>query len=285
MKKVKLVRRIVVGVLAAVVILLIIFAVAGDGMIRRGVEKGASKTLDVPVTVGDLSLSLFAGSVDISDLDVANPEGFETPTLLEMGNADVDLDTPSLFSDTVTIDTMNFDDITLTIEQKGLTNNLKTVLDNLPKSEKGPEEPTEETKGKNLLIKKLTLSSVKVRAKLLPVPGQADTVELKLAPIEMEDLGTEDKMSVARLSALILTAIAEGVAQQAGDLFPADMVESLKGTLEELPFEQGQKLLEDTLKLGEDTLKNGSDAGKDIMEKGKDIGEGLKGLFDKKEDE
>ena len=83
----------------------------------------------------------------------------------------------------------------LTIEQKGLTNNLKEILDSLPKPEDEPadKEPEDEKKdkkpGKKLHIDTLEITNVTVRAKLLPIPGKSDTIEFPLPKIMMTDVG------------------------------------------------------------------------------------------------
>ena len=70
-----------------------------------------------------------------------------------------------------------------------------------------------------------------VQAKLLPIPGKADTVTLKLDPIIMTDLGSDDKMDVAKLTGKILLAIATGVAKQGVGLLPDSVTDAMGTTL------------------------------------------------------
>jgi hypothetical protein len=95
----------------------------------------------------------------------------------------------------------------------------------------------------------------------------------------MENLGTDDKLSMAELAVKILGAIASGVAQQGMDLLPTEMLEPLQAAISE----HGQILID----TGAEVLEQTKDLGKDILEGGKDIGkeatEALQGLF-KKED-
>ncbi|MCK5172203.1 MAG: hypothetical protein KAR47_02360, partial [Planctomycetes bacterium] len=202
-------KKVVTGIIAVLVALILIIFIAiglfGGKMVEAGVEIGASNALGVPVTLDSASLSLLAGKLKLEGLEVSNPPGFEYEKLLTMGLAHVNVSLTSLASDTVEIQDMIFDDVALVIEQKGMKTNLQTILDSMPEAEpkeepKEPAEPeAEEKPAKNLKIANLEIKNVEVKVKLLPIPGKTDTITFKLAPIKMTDLGSDDKMTVAKL--------------------------------------------------------------------------------------
>jgi hypothetical protein len=138
------------------------------------------------------------------------------------------------------------------------------VLKSIPTSPKS-QEPAQPS-GKKLHIDTLELSDVRVKVKLLPVPGKADTVTLKLAPIKMTNLGGDNKLDTAALAGKILAAIAEGVAEQGAGILPDDMVGAMKSTLAK------------TAELGKEAIKTTEDLGKGLTE-------GLKGLLKPKKQE
>lgn len=264
-KKKKKLETTIIVVIILIAILLLAFEMFGEGIIKSGVEKAGEKALKVKVEVDDLDLAIYSGKVKIEGLNIKNPEGYENKSLLELGSGKVETSMKSLFSDPVEIASIVLDEITLTIEQKGLTNNLQEVLNNLPKS----DAPQAETEGKGLVIKNLQITNTTVKVKLLPVPGQNDTVTLKLDPIEMKDLGTDSKMDMAKLSGKILTALATGVTKQGIGILPDDILGAIEGSLGDL-----DKEVEKVKKKVEEIL--GEDAGKEVLE-------GVKGLFEKKE--
>ena len=253
----------VLYVLAAVVILLIIaagiFLIAGNSLIKAGVKTGASAALKVAVDVNDVDFRPLRGSIGLSGLTIANPEGYALPTMLAIGNVGAAVEFRSLLSDTIVLDYVKLDNIHLNIEQKGLTTNLQDILNNLPKSE---AEAQAEKPGKNIKIKTLELTNVSVTLKVL-VPGKKGEVTMKLDPIKIENLGTDSPMSMASLTSKIIVALASGVAKQAGDLLPGD----ISGKLKESLGEAGTML---------------KDAGKGATDIGKSVGEGIKGIFKKK---
>ena len=273
-------KKSLITILVAVLILVVIVGVMvhflGDRAIKIGIETAATKVLGVGVTVEDVSLSLFGGALDLNSLVIKNPAGYEHPTLLELGDAHVAVDVKSLLGDTVSIKDVQLDGVTVVIEQKGLTNNLKEVLASIPSGAESEEQPEgEQESGKQLRIANLEISNVKVKVKLLPIPGKADTVELTLAPIKMTNLGGDKKLDTAKLTAKVLTAIAKGVAQKGTDVLPTEIIGPIKSTLTDrgaIVVETGKKVLDESQKLGED-----------VIEQGKGIGEGavdaIKGIF------
>ena len=277
-------KKIITVIVAALLILILaavlIFKIYGDQIIRKGVIAGAENALHVGVQLDSVGLKVLAGKAELNNLKIDNPEGYKNPAFLELGHALVDLNVSSLLSDTVEIEMVQLEDIHLVIEQKDLTtNNLKEILNNLPKSEPAEPEskPAEEKGGKNLKIKVLEINNVKVTAKLIPgIPGRADQVTLPPISIRLENIGTAEKIDMAGLIKKIITEISKGVADKGKDLLPTDMLNSVGDELK---------------KQGVELMNTGKEAGKQLLEGTKDIGKGatdaVKGIgdiFKKKEE-
>jgi len=272
----KILIKILVAILIVVVAAAALVHFLGDRALKVGIETAATKVLGVGVTVGDVSLSLLSGTLDLNNLVISNPDGYEHPNLLELGNGHVNVGVTSLLSDTVNIEDIRLDGVTVTIEQKGFSNNLNVVLASLPAGGAKEAKPEEEAaEDKKLQIANLEVSNVKVKVKLLPIPGRSDTVELTLAPIRMTNLGSDEKMDTAKLTGKVLSAIAKGVAQEGADILPKELVGPIKSTL----TEQGAVFVE----TGKKVLEESTELGKDVLDKSKGIGDGavdaLKGLF------
>jgi hypothetical protein len=276
----KILSVIVIVVLAVIVLAVVLVGLFGNRALKIGVETAATKALNVDVTLKDASLSILGGAVELNELVISNPEGYQHENMLELGNGNVAVNIKSLLSDTVNIKRISLDEVSLVIEQKGLTNNLQEIIDSIPKSDE-PEDPKAPSKEKNLVIDELEISDVDVSVKLLPIPGQTDTVTLKLSPIKMTNLGTDDKLSMAELVVKILGAIASGIAEQGMDLLPAEILNPLKssiGKTGELLMETGKETLDKTKDLGTELLEGSKDIGKEATD-------AIQGLFKpKKED-
>lgn len=254
-------------ILLAVLILAAVVAIAIDifanHALKVAIEVAATKTLNVGVSVEEIDLSIMTGKLGISNLLINNPPGYQYDKLLELKDAQIKVDVRSLLGDRVNIREMRLDGVNIVLEQRGVaSNNLQDVIKTISDRRKAKG-------GKKLHIDNLEISDITVNAKLLPVPGRADTIKLKLDPIMMTNLGSDDKLDTAELSSKILLAIAGGVANKGTGVLPKEMTSAMKLTLSK------------TLKLG----KTATERGKKLLEEGKDTGkelmEGVKGLLKK----
>lgn len=264
----------------AILILLLIVVVAvnlfAGRAVKMGIETAATKTLNVGVSVGSVDLSIMAGKLTLKNLLINNPPGYQHEKLLELKNAKIEVDVKSLLSDVVKIREIKLDGVNVVLEQRGISgNNLQDVIKTISSGQKDKDKP--ETSGKKLHIDVLEISNIIVKVKLLPVPGKADTVTLKLSPIRMTNLGSDNKLDTAALSGKILLAIANGVVEKGVGVLPKDMVETITSTLSK------------TIDLGKGIIDSGDNIGKEIIKGAENIGkgvtEGLKGLLKPKKEE
>jgi hypothetical protein len=254
-------------ILSAVVVLLIVAVIAvtlfAGSVVKIGVETAGTKALSVPVTLGDVDLSLFRGRLGLQNLLIDNPPGYQHDKLLELKDGRVAVDIRSLLTDTVYVKEISLDGVNIVIEQKGVSgNNLHDIIKAIPKGEPKAEEPAEKP-GKKLRIDNLEITNVTVKAKLPSVPGKPDTVALELDPITMTNLGRDEKLNTAMLVGKVLLAIESAVAKQGTGVLPDQIMDQMKQTWTEAATEKG----------------------KELMGEGKEILEGVKGLFKKKEEQ
>jgi hypothetical protein len=260
-----------------VVVIFLVVVLAGtlgidffaDSAVRVAIDNAGTKALKVPVEVKKARLSIFAGTLGLQDLTVGSPPGYDQKTLLDLSQGAIEVDTKSLLSDKVLIRDIRLDGMKVFVEQKGLDNNLHEVVKALDRD----EQPS----GKSLVIDRLEITNITVNVRLLPIPGQADTVTLKLGTIQMTDLGRNERMDVAMLATKVLLAVAMGIAEQGGDVLPKEMISGLSSVLDKaidigrIIFGNGQN--------GSSSLQKGAE------EIGRGITEGLKGIVKPKNKE
>jgi len=270
MKKLKLLRIIILVVVVLVVGAVVAVHLFAGRALKAGIETAGTRKLEVGVQVADVDLSLLAGRVGLSNLQIDNPPGYQHERLLELRSGRVEADIGSLLTDTVNIRDIKLDGVVVTLEQRGVTsNNLQDVIAKIRSKHKPDSEPS----GKKLHIDNLEISNVEVKLKALPVPGKMDTVTLKLKPIKMTDLGGDKKLDTGALAVKVLVAIAGGIAQQGVDILPEEVIGQMTSELKKLG-----DLSEALLGKGGEILKEGTDLGKTVTD-------GLKGLLQPKEKE
>ncbi|MBN1126963.1 MAG: AsmA family protein [Sedimentisphaerales bacterium] len=280
----KTITRVLVTILVFIIIVVLIINLFGDRALKVGIETAGSKALKVPVELDSVSLSILGGNVALKKLQVGNPEGYTNPNLLTLDSGKVQVSVDKLMGNPVKIDQITLNGATVVIEQKGLSNNLQEILKGIEKKE---QDTTDQTEGKPLEITELELNNVQVQVKLLPMPGRDKDISLTLKPIQMNDLGSKDKLDLAELATRILLAIAGGIVEQGGDLLPQEIIGPMSTTLAE-----AGKILKDiggqAGEAGKELMEKGKEIGTDAMEKGKEavegVGNALEGLLNKKED-
>lgn len=252
------------SVFGAGLILIILAVVAvnlfADRAVRVGIESSATKTLNVGVSVSNVDLSIMGGKLALQNLLINNPPGYQHDKLLQLKNAEIEVDVKSLLSDVVNIREIKLDGVNVVLEQRGISgNNLQDVITAIRNGSK-------EGEGKSLRVDNLEISNITVRMKLLPDTVQDDTITLELSPIRMTNLGYDNKLDMADLSGEIVLAIANRVVEQGVGVLPKDIITTLTPTLDK------------TIDLSTRIIDSTEDIGKEITE-------GLKSLLKPKKEE
>lgn len=290
MKKMK---KIVLGVVALVVILIVSAFVWIDHVAKVAVERGATFALGVDTSLDSMDVGVFSGSVEMAELDVANPSGFESPHFLHLGEGRVAVSLGSLMEDKVVVPELTLTGTGMNLERRAGKANYQVILDNLKKFESKENQPAEQQEaGKKFLFEKIAIRDVRVQVDLLPVGGKLTRLPITIEGIELRNVGSDSDQGVqmAELTSILLKAILASVVDKAGDLMPADVARELSKGLD------GLKGLGDTTVqvVGEVTTQAGEaanqvgekvdeaikDGGKSLEEAGKKLGEGLGGLLD-----
>ncbi len=271
-KSIKNIRVVLVVVLILAIVVIIAINIFADYALKAGIEIAATKTLDVGVSLGDVDLSIIAGKIGISNLLIDNPPGYQHKKLLELKSAQIEVNVKSLLGDNVHIREVKLDGMNVVLEQRGVSsNNLQDVIKTISDKKKAKGES--KAHGKKLHIDRLEISNVTVKAKLLPIPGKADTIPLKLDSIVMTDLGGDNKLDTAELSGKILLAIAAGVADKGTNVLPKEMTNAMKSTLGT------------TIELGKTATKGGKKLLEESKGRGEELIDGFKGLLKKPKEE
>ena len=275
----KIVKICLLVILILIITVAVIFNVAGNSIIKNAIEFGGTKVLNVGVAVGDVNLSILKARFSIEDVIVNNPAGYKTDHFIKLGKMVIDTNYGDLMGDTIYIDEITLDGINLTLEQKGLRNNMQDILDNVSKSVESSTQPAEPTieepakPAKKVVIKKLEIKNVSVSSKL-PIGGKDSVTTFNIDPIIMTDLGSDEPVDFAVVSAKVMAAIATGVVKQGGGLLPKNFDDAMKGSLN-----QAGAALEKSKEALSAGVEKGKEAVESLKDTGKSITEGLKGFL------
>jgi hypothetical protein len=277
MKKLKTLIMIPVFVVIAVIALAVVGLIYSDSLIKVGVETAGTQATGTNTTLKGANLSVMNGELSLSGLKIANPPGYQTGELVDIGKCTTAVDIQSLMSDTVVVKVVRIENLSMTIEQKGLNSNLGDILDQIKKlqspSEKAP--PTAEKKpGKKVKVDLIELKDPVVRLKLLPIPGQTDVTELKLGTIKLENVTPDSKNPemVATIFQKVLVALSEAVVKAGGQSLPGDLQKGLSQSVQSA----GQLFGNVTKQISDQTGQILKGSSKTVEEATKGVGDVLK---------
>ena len=255
MKRLKLVKR---GLLVIVLLLVVGGVVVYfylDSLVKRTIETQATQSLHLQTTLGGTSLSVFGGKFGMSDLKVANPEGFTAPHMLTLGDARVNVSYGQLRNNPVHVANITLDRPTLVIEQVNGVFNFKRAQDGMsptppptapdgsppapqpptppqPSQPAGPAEPAKEQM--KVIIDELTVSNaVVVLRPGLDLPVVPKEITIPVGSITMRNIGNGDGAgngaAMKDVAMQLITALA-AQANSSGKV-PAELQALLNGDL------------------------------------------------------
>jgi len=224
----KMVKMVVIGMVVLVILVVVVGWLMMNGLVRKGVEVGATGALGVKTTLASASVHPFGGSVTLSGLNIANPEGFTENDLLTREKGTVKVRMGSLMSKTVEVEDILIEKPVLTIESKGLgqKTNISTVMDGMGKGEK---KEAAQKEGKGIKIKHIMIKGAVAKF----VIGKGDPLEVPLSDIEMTDLGTGESNGVklGMVAMAILTQVTAQAALQSGGKVSEAVLGEMKGAV------------------------------------------------------
>lgn len=218
----KLIAKILLWVVIVLVVVALLALWQIDRIAATGTRTVGSMLTGTKVDVEKISISPFAGDVQVKNFTVGNPEGFHNPIAIKVGKLHIDAGMKSLLSDKVVVEHLEVTGVAIDMEVKlGTGSNLDVILKNVEKAtgadkkkaEKSAEKTEKKEKAaaqKQVVIKKLILrdSKVTVSSGLLKT-----SMVVPLIPIEMENVGEGKDLAgtISEIMTRIITEIAKVV--------------------------------------------------------------------------
>lgn len=192
-----------------------------DGIVKHVIENVGTKVTGSQVSVGGVSIKLKDGRGEITGLNLANPEGFDTDYLFNLNQVVLDIKPNSLFGDVIVIDEVLIDGADIIAEQKGQQFNLQVLLNNIEKNA-SPSASNDETtqpvesdpNAQPVRLAITKFSFINNKAELFTEKWQPQV--LTVPNIVMSDLGTANNgLTPEELSREVVKRLIENVEKAA----------------------------------------------------------------------
>jgi hypothetical protein len=234
----KWIRRIVLAVVLLIVIVCVVVYLNIGHILKTAVQTQASSSLNLQTTLDSVTLSLFGGKLGLHQLDIASPQGYSAPHMLEVGDTNLAVSYGQLRNDPVHVESITIDKPRLVIEQQNGVLNFKKAMDQMPKSE--TTSTSEGKPSKKLIIDELTVKDAQVV--IHPnLPGMGQEITVPVASIVMKNVGTgegaQNGEAMKDVVMQVITALA-GNASGSGGL-PAQLKELMNANLSQTMAQLG----------------------------------------------
>jgi len=192
-------RRILTGVAVAVgaaILLVLLLLLFLDSLVEKGVRAAGPPLLGVSTKLSGASIRPLAGKVDLRGLFVGNPEGFSSPSFVQIQRIRVGASVPALLKKEVHLQEVLIDGPEFTFECKGIGRdwNYQRVLDHLEKKEKKTpgDEPRKTGEEKQPLLMKIELLRI-TNARVNVVVAGKRLPSLTIGGITLRNLSEDGK--------------------------------------------------------------------------------------------
>jgi hypothetical protein len=222
----KLLIKVLIGLLVLVIVAILAIGFFLDSAVKRGVETVGPMLTQVEVKLDGVNLSLLSGSGTIKGLRVGNPDGYKTPTAINVGTASLAVQPGSVLGDKIIIKSIIVQAPEITFETDLKGNNLSKILANVEAATGGSGKQPAETKpsggaSKKLQVDDFLISGGKINVSVTALGGKSMTVPLP--DIHLTALGTgPEGITAGELTKVVLKEI-EKSAVQASSAAVADL--------------------------------------------------------------
>jgi hypothetical protein len=232
------------------VVLLVVIGVAVvyfrlGAIVEYAVESQGSQQMSLKTELDGASVGLFGGEVELDELKIANPPGFEAPHLFTLGGVDVKVPISELRSNPKRVSSITLDKPKLVIERGADGRfNFKAAIDQMPKSptptgpaptepSPAPTEPAPPAPAGDemkLIIDELTIKEATVVVRPgLNLPGIAKEFTLTVPTVVMKNIGNaegaQNGAAVRDVAQQVITVLAANASNS------SELPEELRGLL------------------------------------------------------
>ncbi len=216
-------KKIIMWGLFIVIIGLIIAYFGRNWLVERAVEAGGEYAVGTKTVLGSAEVSLRGGRLDLNDLEVRNPTGFEGGDLLDIKFGRVVVDAGSIFGHEVVVDTLLLDGIKVSLTQVDNKGNFLVVLDHI----KGLDMGSSDEDSKKIKITHVSVQNISVEGSLTLLGKRQYKKSFNVDGFAMQNVGGADGSSLRQIIALVVKEILSKTAAAGSGQLSGKLGESL----------------------------------------------------------
>lgn len=199
-------------------IVLLVIAGAGlyffaDTVLKVAIERGGSSLAETDVAVESLDVAVTEseGSINITGLTIANPQGFSDSVLLSLQGINLVIDIERSSLSVLVIEELRVDNPQITYELGGGGNNMDKLMENIERNVGGSSSGSGSGMAPRYIIDQLIVTPGEVTIQL----GSGKIASASLPEINLTDIGADSGgVTAGELGEIIMSQINVGVTTQ-----------------------------------------------------------------------
>lgn len=215
----KLVIRLALVAVVLVIALVVILALSLGSVIKKGVETVGPQITKTDMKLAGANISILSGSGTLKGFLLGNPEGYKTPSAINVGEVSLGVRPKSVLSDKIHVTYVKVIAPEITFEGTlGTKNNLSKILENVDSVAGGGGKPADTGAGqpktqpadsgasKKLQVDDFLISGAKVNVSMTMLGGKSLTVPIP--DIHFSQLGAgPEGITAAELTKRVLNEV------------------------------------------------------------------------------
>lgn len=218
-----MIKKIVLWVVFIVIIGLVVAYFGRNWLVERSVEAGGEYALGTKTVLGSAEVSLRGGKLDLNNLEVRNPKGFEGGDLLDIKFGHIVVDAGSIFGHEIVIDTLLLDGIKVDFIQNDDKGNFMAVMDHI----KSLDMSSSSGDSRKIKIKQVTVRNISVDGSLTLLGQKEYEKSFDVQGFSMRNVGGDNGSSLRQIMALVMKEILSKSAAAASGQLSGKLGESL----------------------------------------------------------
>ena len=195
---------ILIGVLIAAAVALTFTL---DSIVKSNIERISSELLDTEVTVDRVNISILGRSGSIQGFHIANPEGFEEGTALQIKSVNLEIDPVSLLFNPVIVRLVEIEELELSYQLTARGSNLGRLAGNLP----DPDEADDDAR--QIIIERLLMENTELEIRV-PLED-VEPLHVSLDRFEQTDIGHDVENDLNNTMRILFDILLSEVESQA----------------------------------------------------------------------
>jgi hypothetical protein len=214
-----------------------------DGIVAQTVESYGRAVTGTAVRVSGVDLALAAGRAELSDITIANPDGYETDYAVRVDRANVALDIGSITGDVPVVEELTLDGALIHAEQRETATNLTDIQRHATAAPAEPSPTESAAEPGRIVIERFRLTNARVQ---VTSDHLSKPEELVLRDVVVEGIGRgSGGVTYAEAAEAMLSPVLAAARQAAGERLRTAAADAAEAAAREEAREEADEVRED----------------------------------------